>query len=742
MAQRNLNTPSTPEIMATLAWMRSRNIKPVPLHRGSKAALNKDYASPNYNPPPDSVWQNQSLNIGAVLGPVAGGPIDIDLDCREALFFADKFLPPTPAVFGRKSKPSSHYIYRFSCSEYAKVAFTDPTTLDTIIEIRADGGHQSVFPGSTHQGTGELIEWAKVPFPDIPVLDEKIVTMAARKIAIATLIVRHMWHSGSRNDVNKHLAGIFYNLEWPIEDTLHLIEQVQIYDGENDQTRYATIKATYKKGEAGGKVTGAPSLRKLLRNAVVVDKILEWAGSTTINLMNEYNERFAIVDMSGKFRIVGFPESPADALKFYGDEDFLKLHMTDRVTVGDKDIPRAKIWLNSPNRKQYAGMDFYPGGGEPNKCLNLWQGWGVEPDAGGDCSAWLQLLRDVICGGDDLMTRWLLAWFAAIVREPMRKAMTSPVIIGEQGAGKSLLVAYFGRIMPQNFTVATNSDHITGKFNRHLATTLLLHADEALFGGDQKHRGVIYSLVTDESRLMESKGVDTLKVKNHIRLILTSNHDNAAPSERDDRRFTIFKMENRRAPPELVSRVVAEMQGNGPAALMNHLLTMEYDERLPRSNIKSDDLMATKELNFSPIEAWWLETLMTGVLLPDSLRWAQKETTDNWPSVVSLKALYIAYIMYATQTRSRHPLSSHGFARAFKRLLGNAKLVSQTTRFQAHLRPDDAPDMVKNHPEVVHAYQDFPPLDHCRAVFEKYVETPPTWPQPMIDEEKRPWEKI
>src|SRR6478672_5845050 len=49
------------------------------------------------------------LNIGILLGEASADLVDVDLDCDEACTAAPFFLPPTNAVFGRQSKPASHY---------------------------------------------------------------------------------------------------------------------------------------------------------------------------------------------------------------------------------------------------------------------------------------------------------------------------------------------------------------------------------------------------------------------------------------------------------------------------------------------------------------------------------------------------------------------------------------------------------------------------------------------------------
>jgi hypothetical protein len=100
-------------------------------------------------------------NIGIILGQASGGLVDIDLDCKEAVDLAPQYLPPTGARFGRKFKPESHWLY--------KVAGDVPTVKhtcsnETLLELRGDGGAQTVFPPSVHP-SGERIEWSSEDQP-------------------------------------------------------------------------------------------------------------------------------------------------------------------------------------------------------------------------------------------------------------------------------------------------------------------------------------------------------------------------------------------------------------------------------------------------------------------------------------------------------------------------------------------------------------------------------------------------
>lgn len=740
MTKRPTVVPSIPRgssdaVMQTLKWMRKQGFKPVPLRPRSKAAVSRDYATSGYAPPDDDAWRRQQLEVGCALGPRQGGPIDADLDCPEALFFAPVFFPATDAVFGRAGKPRSHFLYRVDTPDFDKKAFLDPTDNSTIIELRGDNGHQTVMPGSVHETTGELIEWSGVPFPEVTIVSADLLAIAARKVALATLISRHVWAPGYHNEPCKHISGLLFYLEWPLDQTEQLIAAIMEYHDDRDKSRLPTVRATYRRGEAGSRISGAGVLRKQLNDDRVVDRLLELAGSPSINVLQEYNDRFAVVNVEGKFRIADLDVAPGEPPTFYQKDDFLALLGTDysdeRNDKTGAPIPKTRLWLANPRRRQYRTADFVPGL-EDAPFLNLWTGWAIQPEKG-DCNAWLELLRDVICGGDDHLSNWLLHWFANILREPTNKSLTAPVIIGVEGAGKSLLLAYFGRILGRGFTVVTNDEHIHGKFNKHLASTLLLHSDEALYAGDKRHAGIVRSLITDESRIYEQKGIDARQVKNYLRLALTSNEAHAAPAKPGDRRYTVITMDKRKLSDKLRDAVLKEMNGGGPAALHQHLLDMNYDPALPRTNVKNAALMGMKAANFNPLEAWWYERLYEGCVLPAFLAWATIPAQEPWPHTVAGPALYasLAIRMRERGVRSQVP-SDTLVAMQLNNFVG--KLLPRARRRFDDPQLDNVPQMARHLGDRMSAIVQLPPLERCRKAFERFMGQEIEWPEDEGDE--------
>lgn len=731
---------SSDSVLQTLAWIRKQSFRPVLLHPQSKAAVSKSYPKDD---PPDDLWYSGNYGIGVVLGPKAGGPVDVDLDCEEAMFFAPRFLPATPAVFGRKSKPSSHFLYRVE-GALNKVAHNDPVEKKTLIEMRADtlegSGHQTVFPGSLHETTGELVEWAAVPFPEVPLVDGETLAKAVRRVALASLLARHVWLPGFRNEPLLPLTGLFFYLDWPLEETQQLIQAVMDWAQDDDRTRMRTIALTYVKAEKGGKVTGATTLRKLLKDDRLVDKILELAGSATVNLLNEYNERFAVVNIEGKFRIADTDVDQEDLPVFMQKDDFLNFMGTDTTTIDDKPVPKAKLWLSSPRRRSYRSVDFMPGVEDAGPILNLWQGWKVQPTED-DCSGWLELLKTTVCGGDSELIEWTLQWFAGIFQRPMDKPMTSPVLIGKPGAGKSLLLRYIGEgILGNNhYTVITNADQIYGRFNKHLATTLLLHSEEALWGAELQHRGIIKSLITDNYRMFEQKGIDAKQVKNHLRLVLASNYAHAAPAETSDRRFTIIEMEDRKISDVLKKKVLDELKSVGPAGLLGFFMKLKYDHDKVTVNVKNEALADMKGINFTPLEAWWYWVLQQGMLLPDYLSWAQKPEREPWTNQVSSSALYQSALIFMKDRNVRAMPTEALYASQLNKFVG--KKLHRSQHSYSNPMTDDAPQSVKLLSNRQNTILNLPDLQACRKAFTLHLGQHVVWPDDVPENEKPPSEK-
>jgi hypothetical protein len=236
-------------------------------------------------------------------------------------------------------------------------------------------------------------------------------------------------------------------------------------------------------------------------------------------------------------------------------------------------------------------------------------------------------------------------------------------------------------------------------------------------------------LITDEWRMFEQKGIDAKRVKNYLRLIMLSNLPHAAPAMPGDRRYTVIDMQQRKATQSLIDKVLYEKDNGGPAALFRYLMEFDYDPLLARRNVKSSSLIEMKTHNLNPVEAWWMEILSSGTLLPDRLNWAQKPTKDHWPEVIGSPALYAAM---ETSLRSRnirtipHQVS---FNILMEKMLGRKVNKSQreySNELVGEIGVPQAWTLLGNRQL---SWIDFPRLEDCRKSFDRHIGQNVTWPE-------------
>lgn len=295
-----------------------------------------------------------------------------------------------------------------------------------------------------------------------------------------------------------------------------------------------------------------------------------------------------------------------DGLALLKRGDFLTLMENRRVATPKGSKPAALIWLSDSERRPYYGAGLYPPGAVcPPDHLNLWPGWGVESEGGrAGCRRILRHLLDVICQGNRDHWKWLLRWMAWGVQRPAEKQDVAVALVGGQGTGKGAVASILRRIYGRAAIQITSKEHLTGRFNGHLADKMFVFADEALFARDPQIVGPLKALVTERTMTVERKGVDAVQAANRFRLLVASNEAHAVHVEADDRRFAVFQTAGKRD-RAYFDALFREIEGDGAAAFFAMLLGMNlkgWDMRaLPATKARA----AQKLESMSGVPAWW-----------------------------------------------------------------------------------------------------------------------------------------
>jgi hypothetical protein len=360
----------------------------------------------------------------------------------------------------------------------------------------------------------------------------------------------------------------------------------------------------------------------------------------------------AVVEMNKRHALVMVGDAPA-VLQEYTDADgrpafrllstrgFREWFRPLWAWKNEKRVAVADYWLSHPSRRRAEGIVFAPGQETPG-WYNLWRGFAVRPDAAPDpaarCGRFLDHVAENVCEDDPDLFAWVMGWFAQMVQRPTEKLGTALVLRGPQGAGKTVVAEAVGSLLGPHYRAVSDAQRVTGRFNAHLASCLLLYLDEATWGGDHTAAGVLKDLVTGHELLIEYKGKEPVRVRNHLRLLFSSNNDWVIPAGLEERRFAVLDVGTKHQQDGPYFAALAhEMAHGGRAALLAYLLAYDVDA-VPLRQVPSTAALHEQQVaSLQSPAKWWLDVLHRGVLPGDT----------QGQGVATADGLYADYIAHA-----------------------------------------------------------------------------------------------
>lgn len=431
-------------------------------------------------------------------------------------------------------------------------------------------------------------------------------------------------------------------------------------------------------------------------------------------LVAELNENHALVLHSGKAVVAKFGHDEVlgrDRIDFMTERD-LDMVLRDRVVAHPdtgKPAPLSKVWLAHPDRRAYlGGVTFAPGTEASPDVLNLWRGFGVDP-APGDWSLLRAHIRDNVCSGDPELFDYVSGWMARMVQQPGQPGEVAIVLRGGRGVGKGKVAHWLGRLMPDHFTHAINSEHVVGRFNTHLASTVFLFADEAFFAGDPRHEKTLNGLITEATLRTEAKFMPAIVTPNCLHILMATNDHWAVPAATDERRYLVLDVSAAHQRDMAYFKAIdAQMEAGGLAAMLYDLLALDISRfevrRVPETAALADQKRHTLHARGGTL-AWLQDVLEAGeIKLGGENGSAVIWTSDGL--MLSRTEVYESYLAWERrQGRSQRVDEREWFGRKLSQSLGSEFRGGDNVRLPARLDRDRA-----------RAYA-FGPLEICRSAF-------------------------
>ena len=332
------------------------------------------------------------------------------------------------------------------------------------------------------------------------------------------------------------------------------------------------------------------------------------------------NENYALVIVGDKTVVL---KNVGDEISFLSVLSFHQWNANQTVYRNEKKLELAKYWMSHPQRRQYEGIVFDPSRREIPQHFNLWRGFSIEPKLG-DCSKFLAHLHDNVCRGDEALYNWVVGWMADIVQHPAKKVGTSLALRGPQGVGKTKVGEVLGSLLGPHYALVSDPRFITGRFNGHLVSCILLHCDEAFWAGDHAAEGKLKDLVTGDHHYVEFKGKEATRVRNYVRLLVSGNQNWLVPAGFGERRFATLDVgEEHKEDHAYFAAIDAEMNNGGREALLYHLLNFDLTTVNLRSIPKTTALLDQKLSSLDAEQGWWLDVISRGEL-PWGCEWIRE----------------------------------------------------------------------------------------------------------------------
>jgi hypothetical protein len=260
-----------------------RGWNPIPVSRRTKKPIGFEWQKRRLDHKTVAeVFNGADLNVGVQLGTYSGGLTDVDLDCKEALLAGPLLLKKSNNIFGRASKPRSHWLYNTTLADKidkACLQFRDPVDGAMMLELKIGGGgkgSQSVFPGSTH-ASGEKIAWDEDGVL-VTVDDDKLLD-CVKRLAVAVLLARHWPSKGGRHDAALTVGGFLARADFDADQAEEMMAAIIWAADDDDELadRMKAVRDAVAQYANGGETRGLPAMVEAFGEKVV-QKAAEWLG--------------------------------------------------------------------------------------------------------------------------------------------------------------------------------------------------------------------------------------------------------------------------------------------------------------------------------------------------------------------------------------------------------------------------------------------------------------------------------
>ncbi len=520
-------------------------------------------------------WQEATATIsdfkpGDNIGLKMINHFDIDIDNKEVKRFLSYYMEEPSAIYGRKSNPGSHYLYKgkaefqqFNLSKHFKSIFVNFEHGSMLVEIRAGNQRQSIVPGSVING--EKVEWQRFegisPYSNDPNKD-------LGKVALSTILYMLCPEQGGRDNYFYTIACLLCRTKWTEEEInqfcLNIIKEKNL-ESEFGKKRYGT---TAKKAQKkNGRLFGYTKLKEITSIAYQgLIHIFSWVGleAPDEKLLELCDKFYYFKDTGLMFdpitekefpetifnnnHLYDFPGGKNKERAFKGllkETEFQERILLSKQFLPDQDFPIAEINYHKllPKGRYY----------------NLWSGFEAEPDGQKEKTIEFDEGSKTYNVKEQIDFVWehyekllgkenwsnIAQYIAMCLKHPGQKHRWVPLIISPEGVGKGLMLRMISKMMGAKYVNENVSfADITEKHSTMVVGHLFLALNEVSVDGGQytTKRTIsakIKPFISDDFLNINEKGKPIYKYLNNCNAMIFSNDENCLHIDTSSRRYYV-----------------------------------------------------------------------------------------------------------------------------------------------------------------------------------------------------------
>lgn len=159
-------------------------------------------------------------------------------------------------------------------------------------------------------------------------------------------------------------------------------------------------------------------------------------------------------------------------------------------------------------------------------------------------------IRDVLCNGDEAGFKWFCAWIGHLIVEPATIPGTAVMFHSGQGTGKDTMSNFLKNMIGGRYHLKYSAPEqaLDSQFNDEQEGKLLILFNELSDNGRAVQKiALMNEFITRDKFLVNGKGRKKYETNHCARYMFFTNNDNCLHIAGNDRRYTIFKCNDKQA---------------------------------------------------------------------------------------------------------------------------------------------------------------------------------------------------